>query len=205
MAEDIGNELADGKLGVMLLIVGELDEDEVSLAVFGPGSLPFRQDRTGKRLGMAVKTQENMVLALAAGCHPGVADEPGTVPEAARHDEEHHAQGESDDEHEDGEVGHHEAGLVEDDRGNDVVEHHGMADEHLEGSHQGNHHELDPVAFCNRMGRVGQKDDVHGGSGHKEQPEDGDDGPAVPLPVQVDERQDKACRGGQKKDGPCNH
>ena len=94
---------------------------------------------------------------------------------------------------------------MEDDRGDDVVEHDGVADEHLQGGYQGDHDQLDPVAAGDRVVGVGQKDDVHGGAGDEKQAEGGDDGPAVPLPVQVDERQDEARRGGQKQDGPRDH
>ena len=195
--EDVGDELADGQLLMVLAVTGELHQDDVSLAAVVPVFLPFLQDGLGESLGVVVQAQEDVVLATLFHA-TGVGIQPGAVPQAARHDQQDHAGGEGEHQHEDREVGEHQTRLMEDDRRDDVVEDNRMADEHLQARHHGNQHELDPVTGCDRVGGQGEKVHMDGRAGDQKEAEDGDDRFAVSLPVEPDEGQDEAGRQGQQ-------
>ncbi len=87
---------------------------------------------------------------------------------------------------------------MEDHGGDDVVEDHGVADEHFQGGEQGHHYQLDPVTVGDGVGRLGEHDHVDGRAGCQQQGEDSDDTLPAGFPVKQDEQVYKCSSGCQQ-------
>ena len=202
--DEAGEDITDGDLRMDAVRFGQVHEDQISLVrrVFLPG--PVVQDGLRQEFRTAAQAQEDMVLAVDRGgvlVHP----QPQPVPQAARKDLEHQYERERKDEGEYRQVCQQQSRFPEDDGGDDIVEHHGVADEHLETGHQGSQRELDPVSFRHRMGGAGEQHHMDGCTQHEQE---GENGPHPPSPAlsheRIQEPDEKDCRDGEA-DKPRHH
>ena len=166
--------------------------------------LPFRKDGLRQELGAMTDTQEDMVLAVHRGV-PGVSPEPDAVLEAAREDLEDHREREGQHEDKDGKVGHEQAGSVEHDGGDDVIENHRMSDKHLQAGDAGREDQLDPVPVRHSVGGSGQDDHMDGRAQRKQEAEDKAHPPPAPFPEQgIQQTDEENCCDGEA-DKPHHH
>ena len=149
-----------------------MDEQEF---VFGCGFT----DASGQHAGGGIVAQEDVQFVILLCTAPLTQAEPDGIFEPTGHDEKDQRNGEKDGQDKDGEIRQKQERFPEDDGGDDIVEHYGVADEHLQRGQGGYQEQLDPVAVRDRMGGAGQQHHVHNGTCDKQECKNSQDSPPL--------------------------
>ena len=181
-----------------ILLSGKVDEHHHALVTPVPIAFPLPEDGLRQALRVRGDADEDVILPVGQGA-AAVAGQPEAVLQPARQHLEHQFDRESENQDEGRQVGQQEAGLMEDDSGDDVVKDDGMADEHFQRGHEGDQHELGPVALRHRMVGQGQHHHVDGRAQHQERQEAKQQHTPPVLPEQgLDEADEEKHRHAQE-------
>ena len=198
MAHQVGEDVADGDFRMDILFSGKVDEQHLALIILVPAAFPFPEDGLRQALSMRGDADEDVVLPVGQS-GAAVPGQPEPILQPAGQDLEHQDDREGENQDENRQVGQQKAGLVEDDRGDDVIENDGMSDEHFQRSDEGDQHELDPVALRHRMVGKGEHHHVDGRAEHQKRQEAKQQQAPLVLPEQVlDEADEEIHRHAQE-------